>query len=507
MSESRTRNVSNNVVAVLICQILNLALNFVSRTIFVKTLGADYLGVNGLFSNVLSILSFAELGIGNALIFSMYEPLVRNDQQKLCSLLALYNKAYKIICWVVAGLGLLVIPFFDFIIKTPPDISENLILIYILYLAQTIVSYIYVYKKSIIIADQKQWVVLSATEVTHVLQIGLQIFVLFYYHSFIGFLIIQIVCTLLGNYLCAREADRRYPYIKNKSLPLDRDESKTIFRDVKAMAFYKFGSIILNCTSSILASAMISITIVGIASNYLLLQAACNSILINVTNAFTSSVGNLNVVGDKEHKYSVFNKILFITVWLFGFASVGLLVLSNPLVSVWLGDEYLLDRFSVFAIVLGFYVLGVHTVEVTYRITMGYFVKGKWAPLFSSILNILLGIVLGKMIGIAGIFIAIPISRFLGIGLVDTFIIFKEAFNRNPIIYFAKNLGYLVVLTICYFACYYTCSLVKMTGWGGVILQTVVLTIVFNVIMLITFYRTPVFKELVVMIKNVIHRI
>ena len=506
MSESRTKNVSNNVIAVLICQILNLVLSFVSRTIFVKTLGADYLGVNGLFSNVLSILSFAELGIGNALIFSMYEPLAKNDQARLCSLLALYNKAYKIICWVVAGLGLLVIPFFGIIIKSPPDISENLIVIYLLYLVNTIISYIYVYKKSIIIADQKQWVVLSATEVTHVIQIGLQIFVLCYYHSFIGFLLLQIICTFLGNLLCAKEADRRYPYINETPVPLSKDEYKVIFRDVKAMAFYKFGSIFLNCTSNILASAMISITIVGIASNYILLQAACNSILINVTNAFTASVGNLNVVGDREHKYKIFNKILFITVWLFGFASVGLLVLSNPLVDVWLGEDYLLDWFSVFAIVLGFYVLGVHTVEVTYRITMGYFVKGKWAPFFSSILNIILGIILGKWIGIAGIFIAIPIARFLGIGLVDTFIIFREAFQKSPLIYFAKNIGYLVILAICYFACLYSCQLVTITGWGGVIIQALVLTLIFNGIMLLVFCKTPVFKELIIMVNNILRR-
>ena len=246
MSSSRTKNVSINMVTALFCQVVNLCLNFVSRTYFIQALGAEYLGVNGLFSNVLSILSFAELGIGNALVFSMYKPLAVGDHQKLTSLMALYKKAYRIIALVVAVTGLLYIPFMEYTIKDHPNIPENLYIIYLLFLCNTVVSYLVVYKKSIITADQKNYIVLIASEIPHIIQIVAQIAVLIIYHSFIGFLVIQIAFTFVGNLACAIIANKKYPYILNKPDPLDKEERSEIFRNIRSMAMYKFGSIILN---------------------------------------------------------------------------------------------------------------------------------------------------------------------------------------------------------------------------------------------------------------------
>lgn len=165
-NQSRTKNVTINSLVSLLCQVLNLFLNFLTRTVFIKILGAEYLGVNGLFTNILTILSFAELGIGNAIVFNLYKPLAQNDKKKISSLMLLYKKAYTIIGLFVLGAGVLVTPFLDVIIKTKPNISENISLLYILFLLNTVVSYFFVYKKNIIIADQKNYITLIVTQGT-----------------------------------------------------------------------------------------------------------------------------------------------------------------------------------------------------------------------------------------------------------------------------------------------------------------------------------------------------
>lgn len=488
--------------AALVCQVLNLCLNFVSRTYFIQYLGAVYLGINGLFTNVLSILSFAELGIGNALIFSMYKPLASKDTEKLTSLMALYKRAYQTIALVVLILGLLYVPFIQYTIKDKPDIPENLTLIYLLFLSNTVASYLIVYKKSILTADQKNYLVLAATEVTHVLQIVAQIIVLVVYHSFIGFLTLQILFTLAGNILAAITANKLYPFIKDKPKPLADAERKDIFRNIKSMAAYKFGSIVLNSTDNIIISTMVGVIQVGIVSNYVLLYQAVNSILGNVVNSFTASIGNLNATATTEKKYDVFNKVLFITVWIYGFASFALLFLSQELIPVWIGEKYLLDFWTVAAIMFGFYVFGVHTTESHYRTTMGFFVKGRYAPIASAIFNLILSVLLCKWMGLIGIFIATPIARMAFVGIVDTFIIYKYGFEKSPYLYYIVNLKYFIILTLIGLLSFVIVRHIGLSGWSGFVVKAIVFSFIYNIMMLAVFYHTEHFKSIVAMIKN-----
>lgn len=502
---SRTKNVSINIITSLICQLLNLCLNFVSRTFFIQYLGVIYLGINGLFANVLSILSFTELGIGHALVFSMYKPLAEKDTEKLTSLLAIYKKSYRLIALVVMFLGLMYVPFIEYTIKEQPNIPENLTLIYLLFLFNTVSSFLIVYKKSIITADQKNYLVLITTEIAHIVQIITQIIVLVYYHSFIGFLVLQIIFTLLGNYLAALTANKLYPFINNPPKPLAEYEQKDIFRNVKSMAAYKFGSIVLNSTDNVIISTMVGVVQVGLVSNYVLLYQAVNSILGNVVNSFTASIGNLNAVATIDKKYDVFNKVLFITVWLYGFASFALLFLSQELIPLWIGDGYLLDFPTVVAIMFGFYVFGVHTAESHYRTTMGFFVKGRYAPIASAFLNLILSVLLCKWVGLIGIFIATPIARIAFIGIIDTYIIYKYGFEKSPYIYYWVNIKYFMSLTVIGVFSFMVVKQIEMGGWSGFVIKSIVFTLLFNLIMLVLYCRSKHFKSIVLMIKQLVN--
>ena len=493
------------IVAVL-CQVTNLIISFVARTVFIKTLGAEYLGISGLFGNVLMVLSFAELGIGNALLFSMYKPIAEKDEPKQRSLLLLYKKAYNYISLIVLVCGLLVMPFIKYMIKEEPSIPENIYLLYFLFLLNTVLSYVYVYKKSIIIAHQQNWIALLTKQGGHILMTILQIIVLVYTHNYILFLILQLTFTFLENVFCSLIADKKYPYILDKAELIPSEERKGIFQNVKSMAFYKFGSVILNGTDSILISMLVNLTTVGIVSNYVLIYGACNSILANITSSFTASVGNLNATSEADHKYRVFQRIFFITAWIYGFTAVALVFLTKPFITQWVGDEYVLGMFAVIGIVSEFYIQGIHTAECTYRITTGLFVKGRLAPLFGSILNIVLSFVFFNWIGLAGIFFATSIARILTIGIVDTILIYKYVFKRNPIRYYLVNVLYLLLFVIFGVCADYVQRLIMIDGWLGVVLKCVAFTAIFNILFLSCFWKTRVFKEIIQSVRSILHR-
>lgn len=506
MSRSRTKNVSRNASVAVICQVINIILNFVIRTFFIIILGKEYLGVNGLFTNILTILSFAELGIGNAIVFSMYKPLALDDTEKIKSLMRLYRKAYNIIGLIVGSTGIVLVPFIDYLIKDKPSIPENISLLYVLFLANTVVSYFFAYKKNIIIADQKNHIVLVVSQIVIILKTVLQVAFLYITHAYIVYLVIQIFFTVVENSVCAIIANRLYPYLKEEAQPIEKKESERIFRDVKALALYKFGSVILNGTDNILISAMVSVKEVGLASNYVLLTHSCNTLLSRIVEVFTSSVGNLNATADPQKQYDIFKKLQFLTSWIFGLASVGLITVGQRFITVWIGTKYLMSGAVLFAIILEFYVKGVHSICYTYRSTLGLFVEGKWSAVAAAIINLILSIILCFKFGVFGIFIATPIARIISIGIVDSVLVFKKAFNRNPLEYYGYCVFYVAIFTAIGFLCNVCMQYVSLEGWIGVIIDILIVLLLFNTIIILIFWKTSMFKEIVKMILGVFRK-
>ena len=270
MNKTRTQNVIKNMWVGTMFQIISLILGFVSRTIFIKILGKEYLGLNSLFTNILTILSFAELGIGNAIVFSMYKPLTNNDQDKLMRLTNFYKSIYKKIALTIITVGLLITPFLPYIIKEIPDIKESIYLIYIIFLFDTSVSYFFSYRTSIISADQKNYIIITYTHIFKIVQIILQLSLLYYTHNYLLYLFLQVLNTVLTQWFLANKSKKMYPSLAklDKDKTLANDERKSIFTNVKALFVYKFSSVILNGTDSIIISKYLGLATLGLYSNY-----------------------------------------------------------------------------------------------------------------------------------------------------------------------------------------------------------------------------------------------
>ena len=443
MANSRSENVVKNATATVTLQVVKNLLDFVGRVIFVRLLGAEYTGVNSLFTEILTVLSFTELGIGNAMIFSLYKPLAEKDTEKIKSLMKLYAISYRVIGVVIAILGVCVIPFLDIIVGEVSYVKENLVVLYLLFLANTVVSYFFIYNRSLIVADQKSYLVGIYREVFHAIRVVAQTIFLLVTRSIIPYLIIMIICTFLNNVYVTYQAKKMYPYLKDKDVkPLDKSESKGIFSNVKALVVYKIGTIMLESTDSIFISFLVNVLTVGLYGNYKMIINVFKTVGNQVMESLIASIGNLNAEATNEKKLVVFNDIYYINAWFYGFTTVGLGLFLTAVVQICFGAENVIAESAVWAACIYYYVANMHYPCYAFRTTAGLFVYGKYVPLACTILNIILNIILGMKFQLVGILMASVISRMLTFEIIDPVLIFKRVFEKSSFEYFVKYVFY-----------------------------------------------------------------
>ena len=492
----RTKNSFFNFMANSGSYVINLILSFITRTIFINVLAAEYLGVNGLFGNILSVLSLAELGIGTAMLFHLYKPIADNDEEEICKMMNLYRILYMIVAGIVAILGLALVPFLDVLIKDKPDI-DGLTTIYLLYLLNTVCSYLWGYKRAIIDGHQKSYIGTIYNTVFTTIQFVLQIIVLLIFKNFIIYLIIQIACSILTNIAVYHKADKMYPYLKKdkKSLP-DKSRVKSIFKNVGAMSIHKLGDVVLNNTDSLVMSSFVGIVSVGIYSNYLMISASINTALMGVLGSTTASIGNLNASEDKESVFRVFRVLEFLCFWIYSYVCVGMMIVFNPFMEAWAGENYVFSVEIVFLFVLNFYISGMRKVVLIFRDAMGLYWYDRYKPLFEVVINLVVSIVLAQYIGISGVFIGTLVSVMSTCFWIEPLVVYKHGFERKVSHYFGLFFKYTAIMFLVGGLSYWACSFVEVGGFLEVVLKSVIVTVLYNGVLMLLFFRSMEFKEL-----------
>lgn len=448
MENSRLKNSALNFASGFLGRVLTILLNFVVRTIFIYCLNEAYLSVNGLYSNILTVLSLAELGFGSAMVYRMYAPVAVKDYQKAAALLHFYKKIYAIIGAVIFGLGLCVIPFMDYIIKDKPDIS-GLTLYYILFLVNTSISYwLSSYKASVLYADQKEYIKTNVQNTMAILQSGLQIVLLLLFRKYLLYLLVQLVGNIFLNLYVAHLVDKRYPEIQTyQGASLSAEERMQIRKDTEALVLSRFGHVALNGTDNIIISAVVGVLWVGRLSNYTLICDSVTSVLCQITAAITGSLGNFFATEDKHAGYALFRKVEFLNFWLYGFSFIALVTLLDPFVQIWAGGRFVLGLPISIAIAINFFVAGYMNTLWVFRSTLGLFKQGKFRPILVAILNIVLSIVLGRLWGVFGVLFATFLSRAAISLWYDPLILHRYGFEVSCKPFFARYFRRVLLLT------------------------------------------------------------
>ena len=443
----RLQNSIKNMKYNIIAQLLSFLTQFITRTVFINIVGKTYLGVSGLFSNVLTILSLADLGIGTVLIYSLYEPLAKKDTKKIQELIQLYKKVYNSIALIVLIIGLCLAPFIQVIIKTDANI-EHVHLIFVLYLINTVISYLCIYKISIINADQKNYIVTIYQQAFNILSNIVMIIVLIITKNFIFYLIAQILFSIISNIVLSKKAEKMYPYIKNtKGCKINEIEKKKIKSNTKAMFLHKIGGVVVSGTDNLLISALISIDMVGIYSNYLLILNAIKKFTTQYFNSIIASVGNLTAEKNVNHLKNVFYNVLFGNFIIFAFCSICLCGLINAFIEVWLGKEYIFNSAIVICIILQFYIEGIRQTTLTFKETMGLFKQDQFKPIIEACINLIVSIILAIKFGIIGIILGTVVSMAFSL-IIETEVLFKYGFKENTKYYYVLLFKYMLIVSI-----------------------------------------------------------
>lgn len=430
--KSRIANSTRNMFYGFLSQIIVLVVNFVVRIFFIKYLGETYLGVNGLFSNILSVLSLAEMGFGTAMTYNLYKPLSNNDEDKILSLMKFYARVYQYIGIFVGIAGLLILPFLTMIINDAKGI-DNIHIIYLMFLADSVVSYFFAYRRSILNADQKAYVCSQYRFIFVIVKSIIQIAIIILFQNFLLYLFIQICCTFCENVFISKKVLQIYPYLKNKDFtPLSKNNINLIKEDVKALVLSKVAGVALNGTDNIIISAFTSVKNVGILSNYTLISGSLTMVVSQIGSALTGSLGNYIASESTEKHYDLFKKIDFMYFNIYAFCFICMFILYNPFISVFFGEKYTFQLSIVLVFCLNYFIEGMLQSLWTFRTTMGLFVQGKYRPIFAAGINIVVSVILAKQIGVIGVLLGTTFSRVFVNAWYDPYIIFKHGLKMSP---------------------------------------------------------------------------
>ncbi|WP_249029426.1 lipopolysaccharide biosynthesis protein [Tannockella kyphosi] len=502
---SRRKKAVKNLYVSILCYSVNIVMAFGLRTIFIKVLSVDYLGINGLFTNILSFLSLAELGIGTAIVYSLYAPLADNDVELVKTYMLIYKKVYNVIGCLVFILGMCLLPALPYFIAGETSI-ESLNLIYLLFIFNSASSYFFSYNQSLLTADQKIYMVKFYSEIFKVCMMIAQAVLLIVTRDYIFYLIASIIFTLLTNIFLYYKTLRVYPFLKDKSSVscLDDEKKNKLITNVKALFLHKIGSLLVVGVDNIVISAFIGLSAVGIYSNYTLIIANISAVITLIEGSIRAGIGNyVTKENDKKcYDFFMFNDFIWYVIYLF--CAICLVNLLNPFIgTIWLNDtSYLFDMSIVIVIVLDFFIKGMRKNTLLFKEVYGIYDQDKFKPLFEGGLNLILSVILVQRMGIVGVLVATIITNVMINFLVEPYMVFKYGLKRDVKSYYVHLILKVFTSLIIIMVSMCVVSLIESNTVLAFVLRGVTAIIVFSVGVTLFNFKNIYYKKILSTLKN-----
>lgn len=407
---SRTLNSAKNLIAGISISVVMTLLGFITRKIFVDTIGVEYLGLNGLLQNILGIMTLLEGGFATSVIYNMYKPLAEDNKVEILGLLQLYKKVYRYIALGISIFGLCLYPFLEFFIEDSSDL-DYLGIVYFIFLFNSIIQYFTAYKWSLINASQQNYKLATINLSYQIILSITKIAILYITKNYILFLIVESICNIGLNIAVVRKANKLFPYIVNApKYKVSPSVKKNIITNMKALFLHSLGGYFMHSTDNIVMSAYLGVGIVGLYSNYTLLTSTIKSFTSQILNSFSESVGNLIASESRDHSYKVFKTIYFVNFLTVSIPVIVLAVTAQPFLNWWLGEQYVLSNMVLALILLNFYIDGMRTTILTFKSKAGIFTKDKFTPLLQGLINLILSLLFVRYWGLKGVLMATSIS-------------------------------------------------------------------------------------------------
>lgn len=491
----RTKNAFMNMISSLISHFVSMFIGFFVQAIFVKNLGTEYLGINGLFSNIFSMLGVVELGIGSSIIYNLYKPIAQNNKEKIKSLMNFYKKCYRIIALIIFIFSLIIFPFLSFIVG---DTTINLLtirIIFLLFMLDIICSYLLTYKRSILYASQKNYII-DFIHIGYLLILNtVHVIILLFTKNYILYLLFKIFMRLLENIVITIYVNKKYKFLKEKSEKLDVNTIADIKQKVKGLLFHKVGVFFVSGTDNIIISSFLGISVVGMYSNYNMIISALNTVINQIFSSFKSSIGNLLVTNDNDKIYLVYKRMQFLNFWFAMMASVGLLIVMDSFITIWLGSEFILPKSVLIVLTIYDYVYISKLCISSFKEAAGIFYEDRFIPLLESVVNIVVSIILVKLIGLPGVFIGTICCQLITHLYTYPKIVYKKLYNKEAKQYFVDNIKYLIItLLVAGILSIISTFLIFNNNLITLISNVLLVLIIPNIIIILLFHKTEEFQ-------------
>lgn len=510
MRLEKIKNSKRNIAFGIINKIIKLLFPFVIRTIVIQKLGAEYLGLNSLFSSILQILSLAELGFGSAIAFGMYKPVSVDDNKTICALLNFYKKVYRIIGIIILIVGLLLMPVIKVFImdgQYPRDV--NIYTIYLIYLANTVISYmVFAYEQSILNAYQRNDIESNVESIVYILGFSFQIVLLVLLKNYYIYIICLPIITLLINLVRHFIIRKKYPMLyANGEITLE--ERKEIKKRVTSLIGHKIGALFLNSVDSIVISTFLGLTLLAKYNNYYYIISGIGGILTICYTAILSGIGNSMELESKEKNYNHFSKLFFANNWLIGWCSICLMCLYQPFMELWVGKEMVLNYSMVILFSLYFYIWYSRNIVLTFKDAAGMWEKDKYKPYVTCVANLILNVILVKFVGLEGVVISTVLTMACISLPWETIVLFKNYFKKSAQKYFLKYINSFVLTIVSAIVCVYLCDLIetiKLNLILNIFIRLIICTTITNILFFLFKFKTEDFKQTLQLVKRVIWR-
>ncbi|MGF2948863.1 lipopolysaccharide biosynthesis protein [Microbacterium alcoholitolerans] len=492
---SRTAQSARNAGVSILVQIIVILLGFATRTVFIAQLGVAMVGVNAVLTSLMALLALADLGINGALMYALYKPLREGDAKATAAIVQYAGRLLRWVAVIIAVVGLAAMPFVHLLVQLDSTV-EYLELYYAVLLANTVVGYLMLNRLVLLNADQKIYLTKIYSLVFNVVRSVAQILALMFVGSFLLFLVIQVLFTLLNNLFVYVRAGRIYPYIRARATALDRGERASILRSTRAMMIYRIGGVMLSNSTSLLVSLLVGTVALGYYSNYLLIVGAAVMIVEVAFSALTPSVGNLVASGDRRAARNVFDETVLLALLVHGAIAVSLVTLLDDFVLLWLGPEFILPLPVVIAAVLNFYVVGTVMPLWSFRSATGLFRRTQFVMLVTAALCIALSLAFAPVFGLVAVIAAPTVARLVTGAWYEPWLLIRDYLVGRVLPYFGLQLGAFLLWTVTAAGTFALGELVPDDPLLSLLWKALFIAIVFPLVSWAAFRRRDAFAAL-----------
>lgn len=499
----RTKNASRNIFYGMILKVYQILIPFLMRSAIIYIMGVQYLGLNSLFTSILQVLNLAELGVGSAMVYSMYKPIAEDDNTTICALMKLYKIYYRIIGLAIAIFGVILTPFIPKLISGDVPSGINIYILYLLNLGATVLSYwLFAYKNSILQAHQRTDVVSKISLLTNTIQYGLQIYVLWALKNYYLYVIVMLATQVMTNIITAVYADKMYPKFKPKGQLLPY-EIKMINHRIRDLFTSKLGATIVNSSDTVVISAFLGLTVLAEYQNYYFIMTSVIGFIMIIMSSCTSGIGNSLIVESLDKNYNDFKTFNLVITWIAGICVCCFLNIYQPFIILWIGKEYQLSFGCVILMCIYFYLYTTNHLMATYKDASGMWHEDRFRPLCSSMVNLFMNLLLVRYIGI----FAIILSTILSYVLVNMpwliHNLFKVVFKRSNKQYIVLYLKNILIITIAASITFLLCAQLPESGFYTIVIRLLICITIPNILFIMLMGHGEEYKGMLDIINKI----